>query len=59
MKSGKLSFLSLVKVLLAAIITSIVVFFIGISLVSCNDATHTLGAEVTKLFEQTAIKYRT
>lgn len=34
MKYGKLSILSLLKVILAAIITSIIVFFIGISLVS-------------------------
>jgi hypothetical protein len=37
MKYGKLSFLSLFKLLLAAILTTIVVFFIGISLVSCSD----------------------
>lgn len=37
MKSGKLSFLSVFKLLLAAILTTIIVFFIGISLVSCSD----------------------
>jgi hypothetical protein len=37
MKYGKLSLLSVFKLLLAATLTSIIVFFLGISLVSCSD----------------------
>jgi len=37
MKSGKLSFQSVIKLVLASILTSVIVFFLGILLISCSD----------------------